>query len=70
MIKVFEIIKNLIIMHCVTDYPVDYRYANLNAIKTLKEKKLNIGYSDHTNGILAPIIAKQLGAVLIEKHFT
>lgn len=70
--KVFEKIKkNLVIMHCVTDYPVDYRYANLNAIKTLKENlKLKIGYSDHTNGILAPIIAKQLGAVLIEKHFT
>lgn len=66
-----KIKKNLIVMHCVTDYPVEYKYANLNAIKTLKEKlKLNIGYSDHTNGILAPIIAKQLGAKLIEKHFT
>ena len=30
-------------MHCVTDYPVDYKYANLNAILTLKkELKLNI----------------------------
>ena len=63
--------KRLIIMHCVTDYPVKYKYANLNAIKTLKEiLNLNIGYSDHTPGILAPIISKQLGSVVLEKHFT
>ena len=31
---------------------------------------LPIGYSDHTQGILTPVIAVGMGAVIIEKHFT
>ena len=54
-----------------TDYPVADNYANLSAIKTLKEKlKLEVGYSDHTNGIFAPSIAVSYGAKIIEKHLT
>ena len=63
--------KKLIVMHCVTDYPVIDHYANLQCINTLQNKlKLNIGYSDHTKGIIAPIIAVSKGAKVIEKHFT
>ena len=63
--------KKLIVMHCVTDYPVIDQYANLQCINTLQNKlKLNIGYSDHTKGIIAPIIAVSKGAKIIEKHFT
>ena len=58
-------------MHCVSSYPVPPSEANLNAITYMKKKfKLNIGYSDHTVGISAAIIAKNLGASVIEKHFT
>ena len=50
--------KKLIVMHCVTDYPVMDKYANLQCINTLQKKlRLNIGYSDHTKGIVAPLIA-------------
>ena len=38
--KLNQIKKKIVVMHCVTDYPVDYKYANLNAILTLK-KSLN-----------------------------
>ena len=63
--------KKLIVMHCVTDYPVIDKYANLQCINTLQNKlKLIIGYSDHTMGIIAPIIAVSKGAKVIEKHFT
>jgi N,N'-diacetyllegionaminate synthase len=60
------------ILHCVSQYPLEYKNANLNAIKTLIKEfpNLNIGYSDHTDGIIAPIVAVVLGAVIIEKHFT
>ena len=29
-----------------------------------------IGFSDHTEGTLVPIIASSMGAVAVEKHFT
>ena len=58
-------------MHCVTDYPVQDKFANLKSIETLKKNfQLTIGYSDHTLGIEAPLIAVSLGAKLIEKHIT
>ena len=63
--------NKLSFLHCVTSYPVDPGYANLNAIKTLKEKfNITIGYSDHTLGINASIASVALGARIIEKHFT
>ena len=58
-------------MHCVTDYPVQNQYANLQCINTLqKDLKIQIGYSDHTKGVIAPLIAVSKGAKIIEKHFT
>ena len=63
--------KKIYILHCVTDYPVENKYANLSAVENLKKNlELNIGYSDHTLGILAPLIAASKGAKIIEKHFT
>tara|TARA_B100000945_G_C20375689_1_gene594444 strand:- start:383 stop:1456 length:1074 start_codon:yes stop_codon:yes gene_type:complete len=66
-----KIKKKITLLHCVTDYPVGKNFANLNCIKTLSEEfKIPVGYSDHTKGIVAPIIAVSLGAKMIEKHFT
>ena len=66
-----EINDDLILLHCVTNYPASFESLNLRAIKTLKEAfKLPVGYSDHSLGIYAPISAVTLGAVVIEKHFT
>ena len=59
------------LLHCNTDYPTKVEDANLNVIKNFRKKfDLNVGLSDHTLGITAPIIAVALGAVVIEKHFT
>ena len=61
----------LAILHCVTAYPVENQYANLNAIKTLNDKyNITVGYSDHTLGINASIASVGIGARIIEKHFT
>ena len=58
-------LKKITLMHCVSSYPVPPSEANLNAITYMKKKfKLNIGYSDHTVGISAAIIAKNLEQVL------
>ena len=64
-------LSKLSFFHCVSDYPVSYNEANLLSIKFLKEKlPITIGYSDHTIGKEASIIAVSLGANIIEKHFT
>ena len=44
---------------------------NLNTIPYLKKKfKLDVGFSDHSEGIVAPIVAISYGAKIIEKHIT
>ena len=66
-----KIKKRISLLHCVTDYPVQKNFANLKCIKTLAEEfKIPVGYSDHTRGVVAPVIAVSLGAQIIEKHFT
>lgn len=63
--------KKVFLLHCVSDYPVSDKEANLISIKYLRDKfKINIGYSDHTIGIEASIMASTYGAQIIEKHFT
>lgn len=64
-------LNKLILMHCISEYPAKLEDLNLLSIKFLTKKlKVKIGYSDHSVGILAPIIAYTLGAQVIEKHFT
>ena len=63
--------KKVFLLHCVSDYPVEDKEANLISIKYLKDKfKVNIGYSDHTLGVEASIMAVTYGSKIIEKHFT
>lgn len=64
--------KKIIFLHCVSSYPVRYEDANLKRILELKKMwpKLRIGYSDHTLGVEASLVAKVYGAEIIEKHFT
>jgi N-acetylneuraminate synthase/N,N'-diacetyllegionaminate synthase len=64
-------VEDIILLHCVTSYPAKIEDANLRVIETLRRRfELPVGFSDHTLGITAPIVAAVLGAVLIEKHFT
>ncbi|MEX0598418.1 MAG: N-acetylneuraminate synthase family protein [Candidatus Paceibacterota bacterium] len=61
----------LILLHCVSFYPLDPKYANLEAIITMRDTfGIPVGWSDHTKGIEVCIAAATLGANLIEKHFT
>lgn len=59
------------LLHCVSAYPTPAEDANLSAIKTLRERyDCPVGYSDHTAGNRAAVLAVAAGAKIIEKHFT
>jgi len=63
------------LLHCVLEYPTPLEDANLGAIAHLAAEFPDhpIGYSDHTRpdpAMLVLLRAWQLGAVVIEKHFT
>jgi len=60
----------LTLMHCVSSYPCNYENANLPKINKLKELTSNVGYSDHTLGVLSSIASIEYGVTMIEKHFT
>lgn len=65
-------VKNVIILHCNSEYPTNYDRLGLQNIVKLKKKFSNciIGSSDHFNGILSGPIAYMLGARVFEKHVT
>lgn len=64
--------NQLVIFHCISSYPTDLNELNLNAIHSLKEKFKDdiIGFSDHSEGILAAIVSTAKGSKVFEKHFT
>jgi N,N'-diacetyllegionaminate synthase len=63
--------EQLTLLHVTTDYPTKMVDVNLYAMLSMKEEfGVDVGYSDHTEGIEVPIAAVALGAKVIEKHFT
>ncbi len=60
------------ILHCLSQYPAEYKNINLNTIRYLQEvyPEYVIGYSDHSIGISIPVAAVAMGAKIIEKHIT
>lgn len=63
--------SDLVLLHCVTDYPAKPADANLAAMATMREAfGVPVGFSDHTAGTSVAVAAAALGACVIEKHFT
>lgn len=64
--------SNISILHCVSEYPTHPDHLNLNTINYLLKHygQYTIGFSDHTIGISAPVVAVGMGAKIIEKHIT
>jgi len=64
--------SNISILHCVSQYPTAPDNLNLRTILYLKKHygQYTIGFSDHTIGISAPVVAVGMGAEIIEKHIT
>jgi sialic acid synthase SpsE len=67
--------NQLVLMQCNTNYTAsihNFKYLNLNVLKTYKElyPNLILGLSDHTIGYASVLGAVAFGASVIEKHFT
>ena len=62
--------NEIVLLKCTSAYPAPLEEANLTMIPNLAQT-FNVlsGFSDHTLGSTAPIVAVSLGAKIIEKHF-
>jgi sialic acid synthase SpsE len=62
--------KDLILLHCVSVYPVRLAQMNLGFIDQLKKFGFPVGLSDHTGSNTAAAVALAKGARYFEKHVT
>ena len=63
--------NQITVLHCTTEYPAPLNEVNLHAMQSIGHAfGVEVGYSDHTDGIVVPIGAVALGATVIEKHLT
>jgi N-acetylneuraminate synthase/N,N'-diacetyllegionaminate synthase len=63
--------RDLALLHCVSVYPAAPEDVHLRKIPALAEAfGCPVGFSDHTEGVVAAIGAVLTGACVIEKHFT
>ena len=62
--------NDIVLLKCTSAYPAPLEEANLKMIPNLAQT-FNVisGFSDHTLGSTAPIVAVSLGAKVVEKHF-
>jgi len=71
LVKIFREEKNdkLVVMHCVTAYPTAPKNANMKRMLDIRDEfGVDVGYSDHTQGNLFPMMAVAMGAKVLEKH--
>ncbi|MBK87060.1 MAG: N-acetylneuraminate synthase [Flavobacteriaceae bacterium] len=63
--------NKITIMQCNTEYPTPLKDINLRAMSEMRTIfGTKIGYSDHSDSLIAPSFAVTLGAEIIEKHLT
>lgn len=62
--------NDIVLLKCTSSYPAPLEEGNLKTIPNLAQTfGVVAGFSDHTLGSVAPIVAVTLGAKIIEKHF-
>lgn len=63
--------EQFIMLKCTSTYPATPANTNLVTIPHMRDLfNVQVGLSDHTMGVGAPVAAVALGATVIEKHFT
>lgn len=64
-------LSDITLLHCVSSYPALPEQLNLRVISDLLSRyNLKVGFSDHSLGNQASLLATALGVSLIEKHVT
>lgn len=64
-------LDGVVVLHCTSAYPAPDEALNLRAMQSMaRDLGVEVGYSDHSLGIEAPLAAVALGAAVIEKHLT
>ena len=69
--------RSVTLLKCTSAYPSTAADANLAAMHSLRNlgaliygDAIKVGLSDHTRGIVVPVVATLMGATMIEKHMT
>ena len=61
------------VLHCVAEYPCEYANLRLGNIPVLidhfADDRIRVGYSGHETGLAPSVVAMDLGAEMIERHF-
>jgi N,N'-diacetyllegionaminate synthase len=70
-VNIFKGRCEFVVLQCSSAYPCNLENVGLNVLSEMKKRyECEVGFSDHTLGISAPLAAAALGAIVIEKHFT
>jgi len=68
---IYEYNKDVILLQCTANYPIQDNEVNLSVINTYRNNfDILLGYSDHSVGVGAAPFAIPMGAKVVEKHFT
>ena len=63
--------SKIVLMQCTSGYPTPEDQVNIRVMHTLRrEFDVLVGMSDHTIGVMVPVVAAALGACAVEKHVT
>ena len=68
-----ENLQPFTLLHCTSSYPCPVSEVNLASMEVLKHHhgdRCQVGYSDHTRGIVIALAAVARGASVLEKHLT
>lgn len=62
--------NDIVLLRCCSEYPANPADMNLSSISDMSQRfGCHVGFSDHSMGYLADVVAATLGARVIEKHF-
>ena len=69
--KIYKSKNYLCVMQCTSMYPINEKEAQVGTLDVFKNTfNATLGYSDHTEAMLAIEVATSMGAKVIEFHFT